>query len=129
MSPRRPPAPSGSPPVVPLFLVAFAALGLVLAAAGSGERAAAFAMTGFGVWGLCLWGALDAGSPLRGPARPWAAIAGLVVAVVTALVMAEPGNTNLAPDVARGLAVAFGAALGIAALVVAARLFRERDRS
>jgi hypothetical protein len=52
-----------------------------------------------------------------------------VVAVVTALVMAEPGNTNLAPDVARGLAVAFGAALGIAALVVAARLFRERDRS
>lgn len=130
MSPRRPPAPSGSPPVVPLFLVAFAALGLVLAAAGSGERAAAFAMTGFGVWGLCLWGALDAGSPLGRAARPWAAIAGGVVAVVTALVMARPGNsTNLSPEVARGLAVAFGAALGIAAIVIAARLFRERDRS
>jgi hypothetical protein len=53
-----------------------------------------------------------------------------VVAVVTALVMARPGSsTSLTPDVARGLAAAFGAALGIAAVVVAARLFRGREGS
>ncbi len=124
--PSRSAEPSGSP-LVPIFLGVFAALGLLLALVGNGERAAAIAMTGFGLWGLCLWSAVDAGSPIPTAARPWAALGGTLVAVLTAVTMARSGpSASLSVQALRGLSLVFGVALGVAGVAVAVRAFRER---
>jgi hypothetical protein len=124
--PSRHAEPSG-PLFVPVFLVLFAALGLLLAFVGNGERAAAIAMTGFGLWGLCLWSAVDAGSPVPSSARPWAALGGTLVAVLTAVAMVRSGpSTSLSDQALLGLSLALGVALGVAGVVVAVRAFRDR---
>lgn len=124
--PPRRTEPAGPPLLAPVFLVLFAALGAVLAVAGNGERAAAIAMFGFGLWGLCLWSTVDARSPIPVGARPWVALLGSLVAVLTALVMVRSGSASLSPQALRGFAIAFGVMLGVAGVVVAVRAFRER---
>jgi high-affinity Fe2+/Pb2+ permease len=84
-------------------------------------------MTGFGLWGLCLWSAVDAGSPVPSTARPWAALGGTLVAVLTAVAMVRSGpSTSLSDQALLGLSLALGVALGVAGVVVAVRAFRDR---
>lgn len=118
------------PPGVPVLFAAFAALGTMLAITDDGDRAAAIAVAGFGLWGLCLWSGIDAGSPLPAGARPWAPLAGTAIAVVTGVLMAATARStagsasSLSPEVVRSLAFLFAGFFGIAGIVVAVRLFR-----